>query len=377
MRKNSLIILAVVTGFAVAIAGFLVQSREDAVIKEVAEGAALFPGLTDRINDVTEIEIRNTDGVITAVLQDGTWVIKEKGGYPAKLDKIRELMIGVARARILEERTSKPEYYSRLQVEDIDTPDAKSGQVLMRNANGDQLAGLVIGKRRLRGQFGAGTDDLYVRRVGEAQSVLANDIPSVLGGLNQWLDRDLVNVNRNRVRSVTNTRPEGDLLVVRRSSPEAADLTVEDLPRGAKADQFRTNDMGSALEFLILDDVRPAAEVIGQPTDGFSRYETFDGMIIDITVHSTPGADGKSERWLVLDAGFNPAGVAAEAESPPADPATPDAEGALMDPENVKQRAQDLAARFKGWAYKVPDWKTDVFLRRQAELIDREKSSGS
>ncbi len=375
MRKNPLIVLAAVTAISVAAAGYLLNARQAAVITQLEDGAPLFPQLVDGVNAVTEVEIRNTDGTITARLTDDTWQIVEKSGYPAKIDKMRELILGIAKARILEERTSKPELYTRLQVEDIDSPDAKSGQVIMRDANGNQVAGLIIGKRRLRGQFAAGTDDLYVRRVGEAQSVLANDIPSVLGGLNQWLERDLVNVPRARIRAVTNTRPEGDLLSVSRAGVDAADVTVDDLPPGKKADQFRANDMANALEFLILDDVLPAEEIVSRPAEGFARFETFDGLIIDVAVHTRPGAGGEDERWIVLDAGFNPDGVSGSPPPPATAGDSQPTESILKDAEAVKQEAQEAAARFRGWAYKLPDWKTDVFLRRQADLIDQEASS--
>ncbi|MEX2643309.1 MAG: DUF4340 domain-containing protein [Acetobacterales bacterium] len=385
MRKNQLVILAVVTALFAAAAGYLLYERQARVITAVAAGERLFPGLIDEVNRVATVEIRNSDGTFTAIRRDGgEWVIEEKHGYPAKVAKIRELILALANARILDKRTSNAELYAQLQVEPIDSEDAKSGQVILKAENGEQMAGLVIGKRRLRGRFGAGTDELYVRKIDAEQSWVADDIPSVLGGLNQWLDRDLVNVARARVRRVTNSRPEGDQLVLRRPSPDASDVAVEDLPKNAKLDQFRANDVASALEWLILDNVKPADDLAASTIEGYSRYETFDGLIIDVTVRTAgkPGTkDGEPEadRWIVLDAGFNPEGVS---EAAPAEPApatefpqeTAKDDGGLKAPEAVGENAAKLAERFKGWAYKVPDWKIEVFLRRQADLIDKENS---
>ena len=49
---------------------------------------------------------------------DETWRLAEKAGHRANVPKVRELLLKLSRAKLLEEKTSNPEYYKRLGVDE-------------------------------------------------------------------------------------------------------------------------------------------------------------------------------------------------------------------------------------------------------------------
>ena len=65
-------------------------------------------------------------------------------------DKVRALVVALADMRLIEAKTSMPERYARLEVEDPEPEDAKSRLVRVESADGTVLAEVILGKRRHR-----------------------------------------------------------------------------------------------------------------------------------------------------------------------------------------------------------------------------------
>ena len=55
----------------------------------------------------------------TQTVDKETWTVAERDNYPADTGRLRKLLLELAEARLLEEKTSNPELYDRLKVEDI------------------------------------------------------------------------------------------------------------------------------------------------------------------------------------------------------------------------------------------------------------------
>jgi len=123
MNVKNLSILAIFT-LAIVITAILLTQKE--TIPTTAE--KLFPDLENVINDVTEINI-NTQEKSTTLIRTGEnwqWQIKEKHLYPASLDKVHKLLLGVINLTVIEAKTSNPSRYAKIGVEDISEEGAKS-----------------------------------------------------------------------------------------------------------------------------------------------------------------------------------------------------------------------------------------------------------
>src|SRR5262245_9423392 len=119
-------------------------------------GEKLVPALADSIRLVAAIEIRQ--GGEAAVLEraaNGTWSLKSRDGYPVDIAKVRTLLVGLGEAEIVEPKTSKPDRYAALELEDPEQKGAKSRLVRLLGSDGKAVWEVALGKKRQEG-YGTG-----------------------------------------------------------------------------------------------------------------------------------------------------------------------------------------------------------------------------
>ena len=67
--------------------------------------------------------------------EDGSWAVAEKDGYPADVEKVRQTLISLAEARIVEPKTANPDFYDRLGVEGVEDEAAGGLAVMLTGAD--------------------------------------------------------------------------------------------------------------------------------------------------------------------------------------------------------------------------------------------------
>ncbi len=338
MRTRSLIILTIV-GFGIGAGGYLLSDVGPLPISGTQQtGRLLFPDLTARLTGARQIIITQQGKTLRIVLSaDGRWGIADRHDYPARIDRIRELLTGLTELRVMEARTADPTQWHRLGV---DNPaDAGSSASLLRilDADGSPLLELIVGRRRMRVQ-GNVPESVYVRRPDENQSWLAEGRLPVDADNQLWLDRDIANIPGARVMRVEVTRDAGtppatESLVITRNADGA--LTVPSPAEHPALDTYRLEDTARAFEMLAFIDVAPAAQA-PQHRVGTSVFTLDNG--VRITAQVTKRDD---EVWVQLAASGEGAG---------------------------EDEARQLQARFEGWAFRVGVWKEQALTPRLADL---------
>ena len=145
MQRYRIIVVLVVLVAAAAAAAVLVQ-REDAGIAQ--SGEKLLPGLLDRLGEVSRIESTHKGETITLALADGSWSVTDRHGYPAEASEVRGLLVGAAELVRVEPKTARAELYEKLELGDPADAEGESFGYVMKDAGGDTIADLVVGKRR-------------------------------------------------------------------------------------------------------------------------------------------------------------------------------------------------------------------------------------
>ncbi|KAA0206298.1 MAG: DUF4340 domain-containing protein, partial [Proteobacteria bacterium] len=251
MKSRTLVILLATLAVLVALAIAVSLSQQPGR----ATGALLYPGLTEQLNTVDSVVLRTGGNKVVATLERGKagWTVRERDGYPADLGRLRKNLIALAEATITEEKTSNPEFYDRLRVDDIEK-DSAAGLRMDLGSAGKPVASVIIGSTAV-----AGADSAYARRAGEAQSWLvrgAFDLPRETAG---WLDKTITNIPASRIAAVTITHPDGSRLKIDKHRAGEADFRVEGIPAGRELSfPGAGNSIGSALADLSLDGVEPA-----------------------------------------------------------------------------------------------------------------------
>ena len=321
-----------------------------------ASGGLLVPDLKERINDVNSVTIEAPGEEATRIsIASGTWAVSSRADYPADIGKIRELLLGLADASILEEKTSDPERYEALGVRD---PDADGSRGVGLTVAGDDFEYAVI-----VGDTNQGSNR-YVRLAEEARSLLVDQALSLPDAPGGWLRTDLIDIAADKVRRANIRHADGETIELLKSA-EDAEFEVQDIPDGRELSYSTVaNGIGSALSGLRLDDVRRA-----QPGEASSRaeFETFDGLLISVQVFDA-ATDGEAETdedvpvWVALNV---------QAIEIPAD----DSGTEETADEATEQAAPANAAeydRLLGWQYRIPDFKVNQLTRRWEDILKAE-----
>ena len=218
--------------------------------------------------------------------EDG-WQLEEKS-YPADADTLRKLMLDLARAKRVEAKTSNPDLYSKLGVEDVSADDAQ-GVMLELGGGGDPLA-LIIGSNYSQG---TGT---YVRVPSEAQSWLINANVAVDKKTSSWLKKDLLDLQPSRVSGVEVVAGEDKVEIGRNAD---GDFRLLNLPKGREAaSDFAADATAGFLQGLRIEDV--AGESDRPEIERSAKFSLSDGAEITISAWQQD-----NQTWIALAAALD------------------------------------------------------------------------
>lgn len=293
MRRRSLFALLAAAA-ALAVVAAVVIARGDRDVSPEPRGERALPGLADRLATLNFLRLRRGNVTVNFKRNDGRWTVVEKGGYPADQERVRKLLLQLAELELVEPKTDRPELLARL---DLDDPaNGNSTLVVLGDPNEASAGRIVIGRRR-PSDIEGGEEGVYVRKPDSDQAWLARGSFDLGGDALSWVDRRIIDIPVMRVASVVLTEPDGNGVVVARSSADQP-FAVDGLPAEAKPkpDDALAAPAG-ALEALDLADVKPASEQ-PVPEDGVATaaFTTFDGLVVGLRLSAPDKGD-----WLAID----------------------------------------------------------------------------
>lgn len=348
MNNRGLIILLAVAVLLIAIT--LTAERGSAPASQNAE---LVPGLQAALNDIERMTVVKAGGETVATLErrPDTWVVMEKNAYRADVAKIRQNLIALAEAKVIERKTANPELYDRLGVEDIAGGTA-AGIAISFAASNRELPTLILGNAE-------GTKYRYARRAGEEQSFLIDRDPDVPRSASQWVDATILDVRGERVQQVTITHPDGEVVALSKASPAAPNFDVANIPAGRELMYPGVaNVVGNALRELNLEDVEAldaGADAQAAP-EVVTEFRTFDGLIVTVR-----GVEQDGQSWVTFAAAFS------------ADQAAQFAAGAAggdgAATVDVSAEAQSINERVSAWRYRIANHQYEQITRALTDLL--------
>ena len=124
---------------------------------------------------------------------DKGWVVDSRDGYEANKAAVRILFDNLAEAKLVEAKTSNPDNYAKLGVEDIDNTKAQG--ILFSVAGLQESTDIIFGN-----DGSSGKNTQYVRRKGEAQSWLINKKLKLNTDVTEWLQKDILDIPPERIK---------------------------------------------------------------------------------------------------------------------------------------------------------------------------------
>jgi hypothetical protein len=166
----------------------------------IETGGALLGEFTDAT--VTQITIRNFNGEELVFAQDssGAWVYPAGGNYPARADRIAQLLTGAANLRANRLISENASSHNRLSVAD----DNFERYVEFAYAGGGEPTGLYLGAS-------SGGSDSYTRVSGQDEVYLTSGLSSadVTATITTWIDVTYLSVDQEQVTRIVITNENG------------------------------------------------------------------------------------------------------------------------------------------------------------------------
>lgn len=341
---NNRQIITILVALGLVAAGVVWKFSKSSGTETGRESFALDRALKDfNLNEVVAIQIKNkTEEVNLAREGEGeaTWGVKERDGYPANYDFVKDLVTKAHDLRIIDQEDIGQTQLGRLQ---LLSPAAESSAeakpeevgtlVVFKKDNDQEVGRLLLGKTIEREaspdnpffnfggstgrwvQVGTATDKAY--RVKEAFSSLSVDVKG-------WLDKGFITpVGGLKSIEVKVSDPADYSWKVERER-EGVDPALVDKAEDEEIDPERVKQAGNAFSSAYFSDVAAAEDAEKTGLDAPKRTATvafFDGFTYTIKVgNKVKPEDENSEYYLSVNVAYTPAPEPtppAAAEPPP------------------------------------------------------------
>jgi len=363
MKKNTLLIL--VAFIAVLIIGsiFISSSSDSNRSEDESKGQFLVPGLYDRINDVTSIEIISSSGNLVIRKSDKDWIVISKDNYPANVTQIRNSLVALAELEKVEAKTKKEKNYIKLGVQDPSNDAVTLGsqsRVINLKAKKKNIASIIIGNKKSGHTAAArGIKQLnYARLIDDKQVwlIAGNLKPSTS---NDFMNTEITNIAADRIQQINISHVKGSTVTISKNSKTDKEFTLKQLPKKKElASPGILTAVAASLANLKFDDV--AAQ---NNAESFTKiknpvkveFKTFNGLTIKMKI-----AKLEDKYYLWLDSTSSaPATVSLKQSDVENKSTAPDAE----------LESTQLNKKHQNWLYTIPSYKAESLTKQLSDLI--------
>lgn len=353
MKPGTFYAFAGLTAVAVVAAGVAVSVQPETTSLTAGTEPA-FPKLAKSLNDVAKIELKNAKGEFSMTRTGDNWGLDQKDGYRVEFAKVKSAIVSLSNFKLIEKKTGDAERYVRLGLESPDSPKAKSRKIVLKDAKGNILADVVIGKLNpnLFGSGGAGT---YIRRGGEKTSWLARGQVELGAEANNWMARQITNYGQEKVRRVVVKNPEGAEIILAKSNVKDKNFNIENLPEGRKIkNKDEADPLAGVMWRMMFDDVKKSEKQKWPEKPWVAHYTVWDGFTVRIET-SKIGADF----WGRFSASL--------------DDSVTDAEKKMA----AQKTVDEINARTKGWTYMLTAGDSEKLTSKIEDYLAKPKKEGS
>jgi hypothetical protein len=357
MNSKSLLLLLAALAISVIAYYFNANTKQHAVDAD----SSLIPSLAANLNSVIKFTITEADDTILSEVSksDKGWVVEGRDGYAANKSAVRILFNNLVEAKLVEAKTSDPNKYSKLGVEDVIN---KNAQGILFSVDGlNKPVHIIFGNA---GSSGKNTQ--YVRRKGEVQSWLINKKFKLNTDVTEWLQKDIFDIPPERIKTVQITQSDGSVVNIANDGEEEYEYTLDaTVPEGLVLFESEIYQVANALSSLQLRDVATFSKLNTESVVPIvSVFKTFDGLTITTKAYAID-----INTYFTIDVAFsaddvdqNVVNKAEQTES------TSDA-AIKSDPKAAKELATKANQKMEGWAYLFPAITKDALIKKTEDFF--------
>lgn len=317
-------------------------SRSVVVIKEVAE-VKFLSELEKNIDNVGTIIIHNKGNVFKVHFENGQWVMPDKYSYIVNTGKIRDLVQNSANAAIIEKKTTNPEDFVVLGLNDPKEADSDATRItFLNNDETVTYADYIKGKSRkgMNGDYQG--KELYARLFNDNQAYLIRGDLNFELNVNSLLGGETFAIKRDKLSSISFNylQNQQDNFTISKNTEGQADFAITQPENKEVKALGKVDAIAASLEYIELQDAVPIEGFSVKEPELLIQYKTFAGLVVDAKIFKY-----QENTWIILFA-------SADSEN----------QQALADAEKINK----LAA---GWVYKVDFKSAGNFYYKLDDLV--------
>jgi len=376
MKARTLLgLVAILIALAVVVA--VVVHKKKPGEREKKLGEPLFKELD--VNNIALITIVGPkDKGVELKKGEKFWEVVQKYGYPAEFDKIRSLVRKISELKIGRAFKATPEIAARLKLVsplEKKTDDKEQGTLIsLKDADGNELAGIIIGKRHSTGEAQAGSASQYVRLTkGEMVYLVDKTFPFIETTPKGWLDKELIKVQPENIRKISAVRGNGKVLYAFERQEKGKKLEPIGTLIGKRLNKSKLNRLERGIAFLtLLDVVDPKTDpkTLGIDESTYVAYELFDGIRYKIFTGKSR-RNGHDEIHLKISVDYITLPNKSETDSQ-MDKSKESKREVKEDLDELKLKAEQLSQRLSPWVFVVSKWNGESFVTDPQELVEKE-----
>ena len=351
MKPGTFYAFAGLTAAAVVAAGVAVSTQTE-ITSLTAGTDPAFPKLSENVNNVAKIEIRNANSEFSMTLTGDNWGLDQKDGYRVEFQKVKAAIVNLSNFKLIEKKTADATRYERLELNDPSDEKAKSRKVVLKDAKGSVLADVVIGKLNpnLFGTGGAGT---YIRRAEEKATWLARGQVELGEEANNWMARQIVNYGQEKVRKVVVANPEGAEIILAKADVKAPNFKIENLPEGrAIKNKDEADPLAGVMWRMMFDDVQKAEKQEWPAKPWVAHYTLWDGYTVRIET-----AKFGDDFWGRLSAEVDPSVTDAKKKAA------------------AEKSVAEINQRTRGWTYMLTAGDSEKLVSKMVDYLAKPKGA--
>jgi hypothetical protein len=377
-RKQFVILLIIVV--VLGAAGLLIQRQNQSALESGKKGAGQKLLADLPVNDVNSILIKSGTNELNLV-KAGKWQVKERNGYPANFEEIRNLLLKMVDLKAAQTEEIGPSHLGRYKLLPPGPATNTAMLVEFRDQSAKPIRSLLLGKTHNRKSQGRPSpmgemgdegfpDGRYVMVGAGAKTVavVSDPLSNIEPSPAQWLNKDFFKVEK--VRSISVTYPVATNSWKLTRETETAEWKLAEAKPGEQLDSSKTSGLSNPLNSPSFNDVAASAKAqdLGLDKPTVANLDTFDNfaytlkigpktndiipLMLSVTAQlpkeRTPGKDEKPEDKAKLDKAFK------------------DKQQPLED-----KLAQEKAC--ENWIYLVSSWTLDPILKERSQLLAEKK----
>lgn len=352
------------------------NSRLNRSVMNVKSRELLFPDFD--INGIKKIRIKEDKSETTLAVQNDTWVVLERAGYPLEKEKLQTALMSLKYEKIKGSRQIGKDSWGKVGVnspgnatvsgagtlvELFDDKDALKysfvlgGQVTSSGgSNNDQMQ-----------MFGGPKGDRFIRIQGEDIIwEISDQLPDLVTKPDAWLAKGFFDVQKLKSVDVTAAKPADSWKAAR--ADETGDFTLEGAAPGESIDAGKVS-LGTLLSSPTFNDVLPKDKAAAIMKDAVkAKLVTFDGFTYNIQAvkQAGQGAGDKYHLTMTVSADL-PKERAAVKDEKPEDKKKNDE--AFAEAKKTLEEKLANEKRFEGWVYEVTEYTVSSLLKKRAEIL--------